>query len=52
MGAERVAEANAVSRPEWHEEVKLHAEMVEGKLADRAPKEMLERYQELKSAFA
>ena len=48
----RIAEANTVSKPEWHEEMKLHAEMVEGKLAGRAPREMLERYAELKSAFA
>jgi hypothetical protein len=29
----------------------LHGEMVEGKLADRAPKELLKRFEELKAAF-
>jgi phosphoenolpyruvate carboxykinase (GTP) len=52
VGPERVAAATEVSKPEWREEMQLHAEMVEGKLADRAPPEMLERYEELKAAFA
>ena len=52
IGAEKIAEANTVSKPEWRDEIKLHAEMVEGKLAERAPREMLERYQALKSEFA
>jgi hypothetical protein len=29
----------------------LHGEMVEGKLAERAPKEMMQRFEELKAAF-
>ena len=52
VGPERVAAATQVSKDEWREEMKLHAEMVEGKLADRAPPEMLKRYEELKAAFA
>jgi phosphoenolpyruvate carboxykinase (GTP) len=52
MSPERVAAATEVSKPEWREEMKLHAEMVEGKLAEKAPPEMLERYEELKAAFA
>ena len=31
--------------------MKLHGEMVEGKLADKAPPEMMRRYEELKAAF-
>jgi hypothetical protein len=32
--------------------MKLHAEMVEGKLAEKAPPEMMRRFEELKAAFA
>ena len=32
--------------------MKLHAEMVEGKLAQKAPPELMKRYEELKTAFA
>ena len=52
VGPERIAAATEVSKPEWREEMKLHAEMVEGKLAERAPPEMLKRYEELKASFA
>jgi phosphoenolpyruvate carboxykinase (GTP) len=52
FGSEKFAAANAVSKAEWQKEMPLHAEMVEGKLADKAPKEMMERYEELKANFA
>jgi phosphoenolpyruvate carboxykinase (GTP) len=51
FGAERFAAATAVSKDEWRKEMPLHGEMVEGKLAERAPKEMLQRFEELKAAF-
>ena len=51
FSAERFAAATAVSKDEWRKEMPLHAEMVEGKLAERAPKELLQRYEELKAAF-
>jgi len=52
VGADRIAAANAVSKAEWRKEMPLHGEMVEGKLAERAPKEMLQRFEELKAAFS
>jgi phosphoenolpyruvate carboxykinase (GTP) len=51
VGADRLAAATEVSGAEWREEMPLHAEMVEGKLAEKAPREMLERFEELKAAF-
>ena len=51
FGAEKFAAATAVSKDEWKKEMPLHGEMVEGKLADRAPKELLQRFEELKAAF-
>jgi len=52
MGAEKFAQATAVKKEEWQPEMKLHGEMVEGKLAEKAPPEMLRRFEELKQAFA
>ena len=52
MGAERFAQATAVKKDEWRKEMPLHAEMVEGKLAEKAPPEMLQRYEALKASFA
>jgi phosphoenolpyruvate carboxykinase (GTP) len=49
--ADRFAAATAVSPDEWRKELPLHGEIVEGKLAARAPREVLNRYEELKSAF-
>ena len=51
FGAEKFAAATAVSQEEWRKELPLHGEMVEGKLADKAPAEMMKRYEELKAAF-
>jgi len=36
----------------WRKEIPLHAEMVQGKLADKAPAELMKRFEELKAAFA
>jgi phosphoenolpyruvate carboxykinase (GTP) len=52
FGADRLAAATAVSKAEWQKEMPLHGEMVEGKLADKAPAEMMERYEELKRQFS
>ncbi|MGZ5060960.1 MAG: phosphoenolpyruvate carboxykinase (GTP) [Usitatibacter sp.] len=51
FGADRFAAATAVSSEEWRMEMPLHGEMVEGKLAERAPQEMMKRFEELKAAF-
>jgi phosphoenolpyruvate carboxykinase (GTP) len=51
FGAEKFAAATAVTKDEWRKEMPLHAEMVEGKLAEKAPKELLQRFEELKAAF-
>jgi len=50
-GADKLAAATAVTKDEWRTEMPLHAEMVEGKLAEKAPREMMQRYEELKAAF-
>jgi phosphoenolpyruvate carboxykinase (GTP) len=52
FGAEKFSAATAVTKSEWQKEMPLHAEMVEGKLAEKAPREMLDRYEELKREFA
>jgi GTP-dependent phosphoenolpyruvate carboxykinase len=51
FGADKLAAATAVTKTEWQTEMPLHAEMVEGKLAEKAPREMMQRYEELKAAF-
>jgi phosphoenolpyruvate carboxykinase (GTP) len=51
FGADKLAAATAVSKEEWRKEMPLHGEMVEGKLAERAPREMLQRFAELKAEF-
>jgi len=51
FGADKLAAATAVSNDEWKKEMPLHGEMVEGKLAEKAPKEMMQRFEELKTAF-
>ncbi len=51
FGADKFAAATAVSKDEWKKEMPLHGEMVEGKLADKAPPELLQRFDELKAAF-
>ena len=52
FGADKFAAATAVSAEEWRKEMPLHGEMVEGKLAAKAPDEVKRRYEELKSTFA
>ena len=52
FSADKFAAATAVSKEEWKQEIPLHGEMVEGKLADKAPPEMMQRYEELKKQFA
>jgi len=51
MGAEKFAAATAIDKAQWHDEMKLHAELLEGKLAGRAPKELEQRKEELDAAF-
>ena len=50
-GPDKFAAATAVSSEEWRNEMPLHGEMVEGKLAEKAPKEVTQRFEELKAAF-
>ena len=49
--ADKFAQATAVEKPQWHEEMKLHAELLDGKLGGRVPGELKRRYAELESAF-
>jgi phosphoenolpyruvate carboxykinase (GTP) len=51
FGADKFAAATAVSNEEWKKEMPLHGEMVEGKLAEKAPRELMQRFEELKAAF-
>jgi phosphoenolpyruvate carboxykinase (GTP) len=48
----RLAAASAVKPEEWREEMKLHAELLEKRLAGQAPAELMQRYRELEEAFA
>jgi phosphoenolpyruvate carboxykinase (GTP) len=48
---EKFACATAVETSQWRDEMKLHDELLGGKLAGRAPQELAKRYAELKSAF-
>ena len=50
FGADKLAAATAVDPAQWSDEMKLHAELIEGKL-DRVPQELMKRYKELKAAF-
>ncbi|MBC8021871.1 MAG: phosphoenolpyruvate carboxykinase (GTP), partial [Burkholderiales bacterium] len=51
FGREKFEAATRVSNEEWRKEMPLHGEMVEGKLADKAPPELMKRFEELKQAF-
>ncbi len=51
FNAEKFAAATAVEKAQWHDEMKLHSELLEGKLAGKAPKELAKRFEELNSAF-
>src|SRR5688572_3892387 len=51
FGADKFAQATAVSKPQWHDEMMLHGELLEGKL-DKTPEELKKRYAELKRQFA
>ncbi|MGZ5101838.1 MAG: phosphoenolpyruvate carboxykinase (GTP) [Usitatibacter sp.] len=50
FGPEKFTAATEYSKPQWKDEMKLHAELIEGKL-DRVPQELLKRFKELKAAF-
>jgi phosphoenolpyruvate carboxykinase (GTP) len=51
LSPEKVAAATAVEHPQWRDELKLHADLLQGKLAGRAPKELAQRFEELNAAF-
>jgi GTP-dependent phosphoenolpyruvate carboxykinase len=51
FGPDKFAQATEVAKPQWHEEMKLHAELLEGKL-DKTPADLRKRYEELKKQFA
>ena len=52
FGAEKFAATTAIVDEQWSAEMKLHAEMVEEKLAaDPVPAPLLQRYQALKARF-
>ncbi len=51
FSAEKFAAVNAVDKSQWHDEMKLHDELLRGKLGGRAPKELAKRFAELDAAF-
>ncbi|HUQ28420.1 MAG TPA: phosphoenolpyruvate carboxykinase (GTP) [Usitatibacter sp.] len=51
FGRDEFDAATRVSAEEWRKEMPLHGEMVEGKLAHKAPAELMKRFEELKQAF-
>jgi phosphoenolpyruvate carboxykinase (GTP) len=52
FGADKFAAATAVDKSQWSEELKLHAEMLEGKMGSRVPGPIMKRFKELKQQFA
>ena len=48
---EKFAAATAVDKSQWRAEMKLHAELLQGKLAGRAPHELARRFEDLNAAF-
>ncbi|HET9650961.1 MAG TPA: phosphoenolpyruvate carboxykinase (GTP), partial [Usitatibacter sp.] len=50
--AERFLAATAVDKSQWSQEMKLHAELIEGRLGERVPAPVRKRYEELKAHFA
>jgi len=52
FGEAKYADATSIVKDQWSKEMKLHAEMVEEKLAqDHVPPELMQRYQELKAEY-
>jgi phosphoenolpyruvate carboxykinase (GTP) len=52
FGEQKFADATSIKPEQWSQEMKLHAEMVEEKLAqDRVPGELMARYQQLKAEY-
>ena len=51
LGAERLGAATEVSKPQWHDEMKLHDELLNNKLEGHAPAELKRRFEELQAAF-
>jgi phosphoenolpyruvate carboxykinase (GTP) len=49
--AGKFAAATAVEKSQWKDEMKLHDELLEGKLSGRAPRELAKRFEELNAAF-
>jgi len=44
--------ATAVDKSQWTQEMKLHGELIEGRLGERVPPSVKKRYEELKGHFA
>ncbi|HUP97064.1 MAG TPA: phosphoenolpyruvate carboxykinase (GTP) [Usitatibacter sp.] len=51
FSAEKFAAATAVEKSQWHDEMKLHDELLSDRLAGRAPREIAKRFEELNAAF-
>ncbi|HEY2627569.1 MAG TPA: phosphoenolpyruvate carboxykinase domain-containing protein, partial [Usitatibacter sp.] len=52
FGVEKYADATSIVKEQWSGEMRLHMEMVEGKLSrDRVPPELFARYQALKALY-
>ena len=52
FGAEKFAAATAVDNGQWRDELKLHAELLDSKLAGKVSPELKQRYAQLKGEFA
>jgi phosphoenolpyruvate carboxykinase (GTP) len=50
--ADKFAAATAVEKSQWSQEMKLHGELIEGRLGERVPPSVKKRYEELKGEFA
>jgi phosphoenolpyruvate carboxykinase (GTP) len=52
FSADKFSAATAVDSSQWSQEMKLHAELIEGKLGEGVPAPVKKRYEELKKEFA
>jgi Phosphoenolpyruvate carboxykinase (GTP) len=52
FNADKFTAATAVDSSQWSQEMKLHAELIEGRLGEGVPASVKKRYEELKKEFA
>ncbi|HUP29260.1 MAG TPA: phosphoenolpyruvate carboxykinase domain-containing protein, partial [Usitatibacter sp.] len=51
FSADKFAAATAIDKKQWHDEMQLHAEMLEGTMGGRVPPPIMRRFEQLKGEF-